>query len=123
MSCPNCKVFHNICKAECCAISPMEQEIYYRNFKKSVRPVIKMIPLAPGIIVPVTENGKCTFLNDDLSCNIYDDRPSVCIKFGDETHVLMSCAYQTKEGNERNPKDKKKILRIQKESTDRALGR
>lgn len=79
--------------------------------------------ISPDVLVPVTETGKCCFLKDDLSCVIHDDLPSLCRKFGDETHPMMTCAWQTKDGKERNPKDRDKINRLQKEATDRTLAR
>lgn len=123
MSCPNCPIFLKTCQAECCTLAPIEQNIFVRNFDKIQKPVLKTADVGPGIIVPVTETGKCCFLKDDLSCAIHDDRPSLCRKFGDETHIMMTCAWQTADGKERNPKDRDKINRLQKEATDKRLGR
>lgn len=123
MSCPNCKLFHSICKAECCSVAPMEQQIFARNFHKLVIPVSETMPFAPGIILPITATNKCPFLNQDLSCNIYDDRPAVCRKFGDETHINMTCCYQTKDGAERPLPQRKRIQRKQKEEHKKFFGK
>lgn len=123
MSCSNCKLFHNICKAECCTLPPIEQIIFNRNFDKILRPVIKVMPIGPGVIVPITDGGKCPFLQEDLGCAIYHDKPSICEKFGDESHVQMTCAYQTKDGEARTKKESRKIQDLHKKASDKSLGR
>jgi Fe-S-cluster containining protein len=68
-----------------------------------------MQDLPGGHVVPLTETGKCPFLKEDLGCNIYKNRPEICMKFGDETHINMTCAYQTKNGRARSTKETMKI--------------
>lgn len=123
MSCINCHLFHKVCKAECCTLAPIEEDVFRRNFTKLTAPVQEVIPFAPGIVILMTETGKCPFLNSELGCAIYEDRPAVCRKFGDETHLNLTCAHQTKDGKERPTKEKKKIQRLQKEQQNKFFGR
>lgn len=53
------------------------------------------------VLIPITEDLFCPFLKKDLSCAIYEDRPDVCRKFGDESHELLCCPVQDKDGNAR----------------------
>jgi len=62
-------------------------------------------------IVPITDDLKCTFLKDDFTCNIYHDRPHVCKKFGDETHLMMTCVFQDKNGRERSRQERRNLER------------
>lgn len=62
-------------------------------------------------VLPMTENLKCCFLNTDLSCNIYDDRPNICKKFGDESHSFMTCHFQDKHGRIRSRQERRKLER------------
>ena len=62
-------------------------------------------------IIPITEDAKCTFLKDDFTCNIYDDQPKVCKKFGDETHLMMTCVYQDKNGRIRSRQERRTLER------------
>lgn len=123
MSCPNCKLFHKECEAECCSMVPLPKMLISTNFSKITQPILKMVDVAPGVVVPITENGRCPFLQSDLGCAVYDRRPPICHKFGDETHIYMTCAYQTKDGEARAAKEKRKIQDIHTKSTNKTLGR
>lgn len=123
MSCPNCKIFHSKCKADCCSFVPIDRKIYVENFDKQARHVKELVEMdAIGdFVVPVTEDGKCVFLSSDLNCNIYENRPDVCKKFGNETHINLTCSYQTKNGLKRSKKDFEKIQNIQGEQINKFL--
>ena len=54
------------------------------------------------VVLPFTKDLSCPFLKEDLSCAIYEDRPNICRKFGDETHILMSCPVQKHDGEPRS---------------------
>lgn len=110
----NCKTHHNICKACCCGPVPIQREIFAGNFEKQVVPVVELFELGEKVLL-LTATGKCTFLNDDYSCNIYEHRPDICRKFGDETHINMTCAFQDKNGIGRTLKETKKIEQLQHE--------
>lgn len=53
------------------------------------------------VIIPITSDLLCPFLKKDLGCAIYEDRPEVCRKYGDETHPMLCCPMQDKDGNAR----------------------
>lgn len=120
MSCPNCKLFHAMCKAQCCAFTPLPRATYFGNFDKQQRPVKEILEFGNDVI-PATEDGHCTFLTDTFQCAIYNQRPEVCIKFGDETHINMTCAFQTKEGHSRPKKETKRIAGLQEQKLKQFL--
>jgi Fe-S-cluster containining protein len=106
-----CKKYHCKCKADCCGVVPIPEKTWKDNqhllqqkiehltelpVKRTALPGVEIRELA---FLPITKNFKCPFLKKDLSCAIYDDRPEVCQKFGDETHSLLACPMQDKDGN------------------------
>lgn len=111
---------HNKCKAACCGVCPIPKDIYERNRDKLVQ-----IPLEEKelegydptasekrpFILPMTEDTYCPFLNKDKTCNIYDDRPDVCRRFGDDSHPCLCCPYQDKDGRLRSRQEARKICR------------
>ena len=116
----NCFPIHSKCQAMCCKVVPIEEEVFDRNRDKIVRPVTNECRFIghdvlegknKKLITPLTEDGYCPFLNQNLTCNIYEDRPSVCKKFGTECHKFMRCAYQDKDGKERSRQVRRSILR------------
>ena len=110
MTCFDCKKLHPICKANCCGIVPFPKSIYYANQDKMNRqPIDTMI--VESDIIPITNDGHCVFLNEDLSCNIYDQRPDVCRKYGDESHPMLCCPVLDKHGRERSRQGKRMIER------------
>lgn len=113
----NCKKFHNQCHASCCSFVPMTREFLRSNFHNQVIPIKEYIEMDHNNVIAITETGKCPFLNTDYSCNVYNTRPEICRKFGDETHIAMTCAHQDKNGNERSLKEWRKIERKQNEMT------
>lgn len=101
-----CKKYHCQCEAKCCSYVPIPQKIWQRNQHNIQREVIEKTKVirADGnetAILPITESGYCPFLKEDLSCAIYQDRPEICKKFGDESHPLMCCPMQDKNGKHR----------------------
>lgn len=110
MSCFDCKKMHEKCKAQCCGIVPIHKQIYYSNQDKIVRKPHDLV-FFEDCVIPVTSEGNCVFLNTDLSCNIYEDRPDVCRKFGNESHPMLFCPVLDKHGKERSRQSQRKIQR------------
>lgn len=110
MACENCKLFHNVCKAACCGPVPINGAFFHANSALTQRPLKEILNFGIDIL-PVTHDGSCVFLTDDLQCKIYEARPDVCKKFGDESHPFMTCAYQKADGKARNKAETKKILK------------
>lgn len=114
----------------CCKVVPIEQDVYDRNKLRLVREVREEIRFTgydtldkceKELITPFTEDGYCPFLNENLSCNIYDDRPSVCKKFGTECYPCMRCAFQDKDGKERSRQQRRSIHRDAKKGFENLL--
>lgn len=103
-----CKKYHCKCKAECCGIVPIPRTLWQKKqhaiqrHPKEVMSGIatnKITGQRENIVIPLTEDNYCPFLKKDLSCAIYDERPEVCRKFGDESHPMLCCPMQDKDGN------------------------
>ena len=124
------------CKACCCAPTPMPKEIFERNRDKIARLVIEELyfngplldeesfknprgVLEGPMVVAVGEpdlgetNQRCPFLTKEWKCNIYEDRPFVCREFGKESHLMMKCRFQDKDGRVRSRQDMRQIDRKQ----------
>jgi Fe-S-cluster containining protein len=119
--CSNCKAFHSLCKAECCSVVPMTRQEFNGNFSFIVRPVIGVVDFDRHTVIPETADNKCPFLRDDYACNIYDRRPEICRKFGDESHINMSCRFQKANGSARSIFEINKIDNAQKEHLKKFL--
>lgn len=107
MSCFDCKKMHSKCKAACCGVVPIPKTLYDESQDKIVREP-KEIMICDDSVIPITASGNCVFLNEDLSCNIYENRPIICEKFGDESHPMLVCPFLDKEGNERTRQDRRR---------------
>lgn len=129
-----CKKMHPRCKAGCCKICPIEKEIFDRNREKIVEKTVHEILIEnpnPEIfdqrgefvnseyMVPITESTNCCFLNSDYTCNIYEDRPYVCKKFGDESSLWMNCLFCDKNGKERSRQEKRSLERKMTSAADK----
>lgn len=105
-----CKKYHGKCAARCCGVVPIPRTIWQRNQHNIQREVVSAHKCLAGkdeasqvtAILPFTEDLLCPFLKPDLSCAIYDERPEVCRKFGDETHIMMCCPMQKADGKPRS---------------------
>ena len=101
---------HPKCKAACCGIVPIPKHIYEANWKEKITEPDEILETEDAYI-PITKTGKCVFLKKDLSCNIYENRPDICKKFGDESHPMLCCPVADKNGKERSRQDKRRIER------------
>lgn len=101
---------HTKCGAQCCGSVPLPKDIYSENQDKIVRQPTEHLDLGEAIL-PITSDNHCVFLKEDLSCNIYDNRPEICRKFGNESHPMLCCAFLNKKGQERSRQNRRKIER------------
>jgi Fe-S-cluster containining protein len=125
----DCKKCHKQCNADCCGIFFIPKDIFDRNQDKIVNRDFQFTQVdevsliedliagnastkAPHVVAQ-TKDLKCCFLNKDLSCNIYDDRPFVCRKFGDESSLHMTCQFQAKDGRVRSRQERRSLERKQ----------
>ena len=78
-----CKVSR--CNASCCYNIAFKNDELVRFADKIVNPVINIVWFG-GVRLAMTasnmDNNKCPFLRKDYKCNIYENRPDVCRKFG-----------------------------------------
>ena len=132
----NCDKLKSKCNACCCAPVPMQEELWEKVKHKTVRPILfvqKFVSpicdeeavknpgsakdadhvLAAAEIDPKEGYHRCPFLTYDLKCNIYEDRPFVCREFGKESHLMMKCCYQDKEGRVRSRQEMRSVSREQ----------
>lgn len=108
-----CEKYHCKCKAHCCGIVPIPVPIWQRNQHNLQAQVLEKHKVyATGqnnvkqtCILPITEDSLCPFLQEDLKCAIYEDRPNVCRQFGDESHWALRCPMQHKDGTPRSEDD------------------
>lgn len=74
------------CNAQCCYNIAFNNNELERFKDKIVNPVLGIVPIG-ALRVAFTsndmENNKCPFLRHDYKCNIYENRPDVCRKFGE----------------------------------------
>jgi Fe-S-cluster containining protein len=98
----SCFKCHSRCKAQCCGPTPISRRVWNKHQDKIQTEPYEILEIdQTDDIVPVTVELKCVFLKEDYTCAIYEDRPDVCKKFGNETHPLLVCPFQDKNGNMR----------------------
>jgi len=105
----NCSKLHKKCDAKCCGCFPMEEMLYRAHEDKRIAPVINEVPFAGGLIMPVTHDQKCCFLDVDYKCAIHEFRPEICRVYGDESDIMMTCSFQDKDGRNRSKQEIKKL--------------
>lgn len=113
MDCSKCI---KTCQADCCGPVPIPKETVAKFLP--AQPVEHRFDLGDHLVL-VAANGKCAYLGDDHRCTIYNDRPDVCRKFGDESHVLMTCPYQASNGRIRTRQERRALER----STGKVIGK
>lgn len=78
------------CHACCCYNIPFQCNELEKYKDKIVTPVIATRRIGAFGVLAITttlcdinDKNRCPFLRKDYRCNIYEDRPSVCRKFGE----------------------------------------
>lgn len=95
------------CKAECCGIVPFEKKWFDKS--KLVRKV--EIHEFEGLISAFDKDNYCGFLGYDFKCSIYNDRPEICKKFGDESDPFLVCPWENKDGETRCRGERRRLKR------------
>lgn len=130
MDCLKCL---ELCQAECCSdMVPLPAEFFDRHqadivtlptrverfmgYKLNEKPLTyeyqKDEPQEEiEMAIVTTANRKCCFLKNDQRCACYEDRPIVCKKFGDESHLFLKCSWQDKDGRMRSRQEKRSLER------------
>lgn len=118
----DCKAMHPTCKANCCHVFPIPKKTWvaWKHLKqREVTEVLEIVDTERAV-VPMTKDARCAFLSADLSCAIYEHRPEICRKFGDESHPFLTCIYADKEGNRRTRTQRRQLERsISKDISNR----
>lgn len=104
------------CKANCCGPMPMERQFimeHYADTDPEITFTLKAVPQSTAVVPLVDgDDNRCVFLNREKhSCRIYNDRPEVCQRFGDESHPLLSCPHMDAQGEERNRQQRRSLQR------------
>jgi Fe-S-cluster containining protein len=114
----NCKSQHHKCKAQCCfGIMAFPKETWEKNQHK----IITKPSVVETDTIEVkhrTDSGACSFLREDYQCNIYEERPEVCRKYGDESTFYMSCQFLRKDGKQRTQKGGKYLKKMVEKQYD-----
>lgn len=88
------------CHACCCYNIPFADGELEKFADKIINPIVYTESLGPAVVAFTVEiknlldigKNKCPFLRDDYKCNIYDNRPDVCHKFGEIPE--LQCEYR-----------------------------
>jgi len=62
-----------------------------------------------------TADGKCPFLNAENRCEIYDERPEVCRKFGSGDEPMLDCEYMSADNKMRTDEEREAVVQARKD--------
>ena len=66
-------------------------------------------------LIAEAPDGRCGFSEKNTGlCSIYKDRPELCQKYGDESHLFLTCPWMDASGNIRSRNARRAIQRQQK---------
>lgn len=114
------------CKADCCH-QPVPFEKSFVESHRPVRQIMIRKELGSHMVSVLAfderyakrdEKGKkyetvvCPYLGFDDRCSVYDDRPEVCRKYGDESSMMMVCSFQSADGRIRSRQERRHIERV-----------
>lgn len=124
----NCSNLWPQCHAECCGPCPIPVATWKRHQADIQGTVETAMDDGEGFIHAVTTDGRCVFLQANYRCAIYpaegepDERAEVCGKLGDESHLLMTCRWQDKNGRVRSRGERRQLGREIEREMKRVLG-
>jgi Fe-S-cluster containining protein len=102
------------CAGECCGCIPIDRDVVDANRFEMQVGYTEMIP-AGELSYPMTDDMACVFLHRmEIRCMIYDQRPDVCRRFGDESHSALFCPYLHADGTERTRSERREVRRSHK---------
>lgn len=84
----------NLCKAGCCGPVPITKDIMKKH-KDKISKKSTIMPMGNIALIFNIKTLTCGFLDSNLKCKIYNDRPEVCRTFGDgkQKHPLLKCKF------------------------------
>ena len=99
------------CIGDCCGPIPIDRAVVEANKHLVNVKYIEMIP-ERELSYPLCKDVMCVFLDRvKIRCLIYDQRPDVCRKFGDESHKALWCPYIDKDGEVRTRAERREVKR------------
>jgi Fe-S-cluster containining protein len=107
MDCEKCL---SKCKAGCCGVVPFTMKQIIQNpppADKKIQTIRAGEKDGVAYYILQTDDLTCPYLSEEKRCTIYENRPEVCKMFGDETHPLLTCPYQDKNGRLRSRQEKR----------------
>lgn len=101
------------CAADCCGCVPIDRAVVDANRHLiDVKYTEMILPSSGDLSYPLTDDLVCVFLDRTvIRCAIYDDRPGVCRKYGDESHAAMFCPHLNKDGEVRTRAQRRRVNR------------
>ncbi len=88
----DCRTVLDKCKSECCQMVPIPIEIL--RSQKDLASKSKLIPFNKHKAIVQTEEGYCAFSDRETGlCKIYNERPEICKKYGNEEHEWLTCKW------------------------------
>lgn len=109
-SCFDCAKCIANCKAKCCGAAPLPTKtIQKHGFARTPKICEK---ITDDTIIAVDADGYCCYLDHDLKCSIYNDRPGICKQYGDESHIALTCMYQSKGGMLRSRQGRRRLMSL-----------
>lgn len=103
---------------ECCGIVPIPTRVWNKN-KENIQRIIKQLHASEVFVFPITEDLICCFLGKNKECLIYEERPDVCIKYGQ--YKELPCPYLKPNGNEWSVAKAKQIRKQIDKDVDKAI--
>jgi len=91
-------------------VVPFDKKFVDKNKHIRVREVTHVTEFGDKVILE-TKDMMCPYLSKEYKCTIYNERPEVCRLFGNETHPLLVCPYQDKNGKIRSRQERRNIER------------
>ena len=98
------------CEGECCGPIPMKRGLLSARKADIQAEYEDIIPGDEQAAFPVAEDIHCIFMDrTTYLCSIYEERPDVCRKFGDEMHPQMCCPYLRADGTKRTRAERRSV--------------
>ncbi|MCK5281826.1 MAG: YkgJ family cysteine cluster protein [Nanoarchaeota archaeon] len=108
------------CAGDCCGIVPINRLIFKLNKRNYQVKIKTLIRDNRTTIYPITEDGKCIFLNrSTYQCSIYDKRPLICRHYG--TIKGLECPYIRFDETKRNEQEIKATQDMIDNSVDKNI--
>jgi Fe-S-cluster containining protein len=108
---------------KCCGPVQISKEVFERNRAKAAQ--IEYLIDDGKTVYAVRADGKCVFLNEEMKCAIYEERPQVCKDFGSNPNgqILLCCPFLRTDGTSRNRAERRQAIRILDKKSEKVFKR